>query len=295
MKRKIIKSKRVLPIRGMQIYCETFGSQKHPCLVLIAGAMAPCEFWSDRLCAKAAKQYFVVRYDQRDIGRSSAVDFDKDPYTLKDLAQDVVDVLDHLDVDAAHFVGHSMGGHICQHLALSFQKRVLSITLISSGPIARTPIDEIPITPGEEAILKQSWEMFTAKKEGEDKKAQLRGFMEVWKYLNGTYSFDEELARSYTKALLKSPSRFLCQGNNHEKVMKHVVEDKKGVIEKIQVPTHVIHGNRDPIALPRFGRALGVSIPGAWLDIVDGMGHMFFNQELEKKVYSIIHLYINQL
>lgn len=295
MTQKIKKNKRLVHLGDVELYTETFGTKKKPCLVLIAGAMAPCEFWSDHFCKLAAEHYFVIRYDHRDIGRSSIIDFEKHPYSLKELSEDAAFLLDQFSMDQAHFVGHSMGGYICQHLALEFPERVLSITPISSGPIAKTEIDDIPITEGEKSVLEKTWEVFLAREVGESMEQKIDGFMHVWKYLNGTFEFDETLALAYTKSLLKSPPELIVSGNNHEKIMRHAVEDKRGVIERIDVPTHVIHGNLDPLVLPRFGRAIGAFVKDAWLDVINGMGHMFFNKELEATIFKYIHLFIEQL
>ncbi|MCH9631356.1 MAG: Aclacinomycin methylesterase RdmC [Chlamydiia bacterium] len=288
-------TKRVIPSGALELYTEAFGDPKKVCLLLISGAMAPGDFWSDGFCKLASKYYYVIRYDHRDIGRSSAVEFSKDPYTLKDLARDAINVLAAYDIKKAHFAGHSMGGHICQHIALEHPARALSITPISSGPIAHTKIDDIPLTDGEENIIARSWALFNERSEGNSPEDRIKGFMRIWEYLNGTFPFDEALAETYTKRLLRSPVQMIALGNNHEKVMGGATSKEKDIIEKIRIPTHVIHGNRDPIALPRYGRALGISIPGAWLDMIEGMGHVFFNKDLEKKIFNIIHLYIDQL
>ena len=157
MKRTIKPTIRVIPSGGLELYTEAFGSPKSVCLLLISGAMAPGDFWSDGFCKLASKHYYVIRYDHRDIGRSSAVDFRKHPYALKDLARDAINILAAYDLKKAHFVGHAMGGHICQHIALEHPARALSISPISSGPIAKTKIDEIPLTEGEELVISHTW------------------------------------------------------------------------------------------------------------------------------------------
>ena len=87
--------------------------------VLIAGAMAPGRFWTDTFCHALAKEAcLVIRYDHRDSGLSSSVDWKTAPYNLTDLAADTIYLLDGYGIDTAYFVGHSMGGHICQQLTL---------------------------------------------------------------------------------------------------------------------------------------------------------------------------------
>lgn len=85
--------------------------------MLISGAGANSSFWSERLCMKLVEDdFFVIKYDHRDIGNSSKLDFDKNPYDVMDLAKDALSILDALNVKKTHVLGHSMGGFIVQLL-----------------------------------------------------------------------------------------------------------------------------------------------------------------------------------
>ena len=112
--------------------------------------MATCRFWTDAFCKfLASRGFFVIRYDHRDSGESSAVE---QPYELIDLARDAVGILDGYGIEQAHFVGHSMGGFIVQAIALEFPKRTLSICAISAGPISASKETDATLSPQEEEI-----------------------------------------------------------------------------------------------------------------------------------------------
>jgi pimeloyl-ACP methyl ester carboxylesterase len=267
------------------LHTESFGNSADPACILIAGAMAPGRFWSDAFCQTIANHgLFVVRYDHRDIGESSAV-WQKKSYSLVDLANDAVAILDAYGINQAHIVGHSMGGHICQQMALDHPKRILSMTIISSGPIGATIETDRPLTAEEQKTLDKTWAVFLSKKDESALDKQIQGFLPVWRYLNGSIPLDEEMANAYTRDLLTRTTHSIRAGNPHELLMQNLeIDQKRGILQKIHVPTLVIHGYSDPLALPRDGLAIAHAIPNAKLLMIHGMGHMIFNRDLEKQI-----------
>src|SRR4051794_27276975 len=130
----------------LDICYETFGDPADPAILLIMGLGTQMVAWHEEFCTELADRgYFVIRHDNRDIGRSSRVDgpvpttlqlFKRDrdaPYTLSDMANDSVGVLDHLGIEQAHIVGASMGGMIAQRVAIEHPERTLSLTSIMSN------------------------------------------------------------------------------------------------------------------------------------------------------------------
>ena len=121
----------------IELCYETFGDPAHPAILLIMGLGTQMVAWHEDFCADlAARGFFVIRHDNRDIGRSTHLDQlpipslvqlakrDRNaPYTLADMAADSVGVLDHLGIERAHIVGASMGGMIAQTLAIRFPPR----------------------------------------------------------------------------------------------------------------------------------------------------------------------------
>ena len=130
----------------LELAYETFGDAADPAVLMIMGLGAPMIFWPEELCEMLADRgHFVIRFDNRDIGRSTILDeppprldqmlsgeLDDVPYRLEDMAADAVGVLDHLGVERAHIVGASLGGMIAQRLAIDRPERVLSLASIMS-------------------------------------------------------------------------------------------------------------------------------------------------------------------
>jgi Predicted hydrolases or acyltransferases (alpha/beta hydrolase superfamily) len=115
-----------LPVKsnGLHFWTESFGTHLPAPILLIAGAGAQSIFWEDEFCQRLAEsERFVLRFDNRDPGLSDSVDFDSSPYTINDLAADAIALLDAYDLAAAHMVGASGGGLICQVLALEHRRR----------------------------------------------------------------------------------------------------------------------------------------------------------------------------
>ena len=131
----------------LEICYETFGDPSDPAILLIMGLGTQMVAWHEDFCAELAERgFFVIRHDNRDIGRSTHLDGlpipslvqmarrDRNsPYTLADMAADSVGVLDHLGIEQAHIVGASMGGMIAQTLAIRFPQRALSLVSIMSN------------------------------------------------------------------------------------------------------------------------------------------------------------------
>lgn len=281
---------RKVQIDHLFLHTEHFGKDTDPTCLLIAGAMATAHFWTDAFCQTLAENgFFVIRYDHRDIGESSAIDWQTTPYSLLDLAKDAIGVLDAYGIKQAHFIGHSMGGFVCQWIALKFPKRVLSITAISAGPIGATPETDLPLSKEENTIQEKTWEIFLNRKDGASREAQIQSFLPIWRYLNGRFPLDEEMANAYTRDLILRSYHPIRAGNNHELVMRNLeLEKYRDILQNIHVPTLIIHGEEDPLSLPRDGQALAHAISEVKLIMIPGMGHMLFHRELEMKIAKLL-------
>lgn len=279
-----------IQISGLVFHVEHFGISTDPACLLIAGAMATARFWTDSFCRRLADAgFFVIRYDHRDIGESSSLDWKNSPYTLVDLASDAVSILDAYGIKQAHFVGHSMGGYIVQEIALRFPKRALSICAISAGPIGATEETDRPLTAKEKVIQEQTWKLLLNRKDGPTDESAINSFLPIWGYLNGQYALDKPMAYAYTKDLIVRSRHAILPGNNHELVMRSLdLEKSRGILANIHIPTLIIHGNADPLSLPKNGLALAHAIPKAKLKLISKMGHMIFHPELEKTIAELL-------
>src|SRR3990167_10332674 len=109
----IIQKETRIDANGLELWAESFGNSENSPIILIMGAGGQDILWPTEFCqALAGQGYFVIRYDHRDTGFSSSIDFDAHPYTLLEMAADVVHILDHYQLQHAHMVGVSMGGAV---------------------------------------------------------------------------------------------------------------------------------------------------------------------------------------
>jgi pimeloyl-ACP methyl ester carboxylesterase len=254
---------------------ETFGDPQDPTLLLIMGLATQMIGWHEDFCAQlAGRGFHVVRFDNRDTGRSTHI---KGPaptvgqlarrskkaahYRLTDMADDAAGLLDHLGVDQAHVVGASMGGMIAQTLAIRHPQRVLSLVSIMSNTGAQLS--------GQPALAVYPILLKAAPREREafaEHVAQLydrigspgfdRDLDEVRDMARLSYDRDHDAAASGRQlaAIIASPNRTKDLG-------------------RITAPTLVIHGKADKLVRPSGGRAAARAIPGARLMLVEGMGH----------------------
>jgi pimeloyl-ACP methyl ester carboxylesterase len=258
---------------GLELYVETYGEPlDEPCL-FISGAGANSSFWTDHLCESLERDgFFVIKYDHRDFGYSTKIDWKHSPYDFMQLAKDAVAILDALKVDQAHVLGHSMGGFIVQLLAIHFSDRLISMTSISSS----TSSPAVPPPP------EKTWEIYLSNKPQNDFEQDLDGFLKVWKYLNGTAHFDEELASLYTKNLYERQDIDDALGATHVKAQQ-TLRDRSEDLRKVKLPALVMHGAED-YAVPEFGGIqTAESIENAELIIIPTMGHIPFNYELLRR------------
>ena len=254
---------------------ETFGDSADPTVLLVMGLGTQMVGWNEDFCRElAGRGFHVVRYDNRDVGRSSRVDAPAPTigqlllrskraaaYTLADMASDGMAVLDFLGVESAHVVGASMGGMIAQSMALRYPDRVRSLVSIMSNTgsrfagqphVALYPVLLRPAPQDRERFLEHVEKTFSVigSPGFERDPEQLREM--------AGKSFDRGVDRAGGARQLAA---IVASGNRTRD------------LAKISVPTVVIHGKQDRLVRPSGGRATAKAIPGAQLVEIDGMGH----------------------
>lgn len=254
-------------VRGdVRIWTEQFPADGPACL-LVAGAGAISEFWPNTFCAALASSGFrVIRYDHRDAGNSTFVNFARAPYGVADLVDDAMAVLDAYGVRAAHIVGHSMGGFIAQLATMHHPSRVVSMTSVSS----HTASPDVPGPPD------ATWEIMLANQPVGDLEQDLPGYMTVWRYLNGERRFDAEMAESYTRKLYSRNTETL-PATNHVAIQADMA-DRAPALRKLDCPAMVIHGELDPLVPVQGGVRTAEAIRGSRLFVLPRGGHVFFDQ-----------------
>ncbi len=262
---------------GIELCYETFGSSDDPAVLLIMGLGGPMGWWDSELCTDLANHgFFVVRYDNRDTGRSTKLREHRvtrgdllrafagrarPPYTLGDMAKDAMGLLDHLGIEAAHVAGVSMGGMIAQTLAIEHPARVLSLTSIMSTTGRRTVGWQHPKLLA--TMLGSS---------GKGREGYLANSQRSWKRI-GSPAFPTEAERMLARAEETWDRGWTASG-----VLRHMMAvltqpDRTKHLSRVGVPTAVVHGLDDPLVHRSGGRATARAIPDAEHVEIPGMGH----------------------
>ena len=251
----------VAKANGIELEYDTVGDAAAPAVVLIMGYTQQMIAWDERFCAAlAARGFYVVRFDNRDVGLSSKIESGP-AYALDDMADDTIGLLDALGLRAGHLVGASMGGMIAQLAALRHPARVLSLASIMS-------------TTGERAVSVPTPAAWTAltRPVPADRAANLEQALEAWRVLSSPgHPFEEErlrerCARAYDRC-------YYPPGLARQFAAIFSARDRTSELATLEVPTVVIHGKDDPLIPPMAGEATARAIPGAELVLVERMGH----------------------
>ena len=241
--------------RDATIYTQTFGKASDPAVLLIMGLMASMLWWPEAFCRRLARAgRFVVRYDNRDTGRSTTYEPGNPGYTLDDLTRDAVAVLDGHGIDRAHVVGMSLGGIIAQLLALDFPERVASLTAVSTTPVGGVARD----LPGSDPAYLEHSAAFEDL-DWSDRPAVEEMFVRDAEALSGSrHPFDEAATRAFVES-------DLARTANPQSLVNHALlgdSESKRTARDIAVPTLVVHGSADPLFPHAHGVALAEIVPG---------------------------------
>jgi proline iminopeptidase len=276
---------------GITIAYETSGNPLDPPVLLIMGLGMQLIAWPQDLVDGLVEQgYYVIRYDNRDVGLSSKLHQYKKPnllwaylkslvgwkqaapYTLNDMADDALGLLDAIGVSKAHLLGVSMGGMIAQLFAARFPGRTLSLTSIMSSSGRRGLPGPAPAARN--ALMRPAPDPRNRKEVVEHSMATFR--------LIGSPSFpipERTLRASIERALERSVS---ADGIARQLVAIVASGDRTPLLRKIRCPSLVIHGAADPLVPVACGIDTAQSIPGARLHIIEGMGHDLPPQLIER-------------
>lgn len=265
---------------GIELVYDTFGDPGSQPLLLIMGLASQMIAWDDEFCALlAARGYWVIRFDNRDIGlstncsqfgvpdvaallkQSMAGKPVTAPYTLRDMADDTVGLLDALGIATAHVVGASMGGAIAQMLAIRHPRRLRTLTsIMATSGAPGLP----PPKPEAMAVLLTPTPA--------DLPAYVERYIRTWAVLRGP-GFPLDEARDVERA-----NQLHARGLNPPGVARQLAAilasgSRKEQLASVRVPTLVIHGDADPLVPVECGIDVASTVPGAKLLIIKGMGH----------------------
>jgi pimeloyl-ACP methyl ester carboxylesterase len=264
--------------RQIELEYDHFGNPTDPALLLIMGFTAQMVAWEEEFCQQLANRgHFVIRFDNRDCGLSTKLhgvpsnsdavimaammETEMPPvaYTLSDMAADAMKVLDHLNIERAHIMGASMGGMIAQTVAIEHPHRVKTLISVMSQPGELTvgqPTQEameLIVTPAptdrdEYIAFAPKWQLWQSKKYRSDEVSRR----------NAIRDFDRS---NYPEGGPRQMAAIYASGSRAEG------------LQKLQVPTLVIHGTEDQLITPSGGERTAELIPNSTLLMVDDMGH----------------------
>ena len=271
-----LTEERLAPANGVEIAYQEVGDPHGEPLLLVMGLATQMLGWDEEFCAMLAERGFrVVRFDNRDIGRSTMLNEAGVPrradvllgrragaaYLLSDMAADTAGLMDYLGIESAHIVGASMGGMIGQTLAIERPERVRSLVSMMSTTGSRrvgTP------TRGAFALL---FARFPRSRED-----YVERIVKTFKVI-GSPGFppDEERLRDVA-------GRMYDRSHRPAGVLRqiHAIAasgNRTAALRRLRLPVTVLHGAQDPLIRPSGGRATARAIPDARLSLIEGMGH----------------------
>ncbi len=263
---------------GVDLCYQTYGQETDPALLLVMGLGGPMTWWPDALCVRlAAAGFFVVRYDNRDTGRSTHLD-DRPvtqaqlvrgflgraveaPYSMSDLAADAFGLLDHLGLPTAHVTGMSMGGMIAQTMALAQPDRVLSLTSVMSTTGRRRVGWQDP------ALLPH-----LLRRAARGPEEYVAGSVDFWRRIaSPDYADGDEVALERAQVTWDRGITFT--GTARQMLAVVTQPDRTRDLACLAMPVTVVHGLADRMVHVSGGRATARAVPGAHLRLVRGMGH----------------------
>ncbi len=264
------------PANGIEIAYQEIGDPAGEPLLLIMGLATQMLAWDVEFCAILAERGFrVVRFDNRDIGRSTKIDSaglpkradmllgrrQTAPYLLRDMAEDTAGLMDHLGIESAHLVGASMGGMIAQTLAIRRPGMVRSLVSMMSST-------------GNRWLGLPTWKAFGTllARPAAGREAAIDRTVNTFKTIGSpAYPMDEVRFREMAAAAYdRSHGRAGVARQLHAITASG---DRTAALEKLRLPATVLHGSSDPLIRPAAGRATARAIRDSRLRIFEGMGH----------------------
>lgn len=273
-------SEQIVSANNLNLTYDCFGNAEHPVMLLIMGLGTQLIHWNEDFCRLlASKGFYVIRFDNRDIGKSTWLEgarvpsiwrflsnafFNqnvKAPYLLNDMANDTLALLDALNVDQAHIVGASMGGMIAQCMALQAPEKIASLTSIMS-------------TTGDRSLPKAKTKVSAKllKPMAKDLEKYVEQALDVWGMLHGShFSFE----KSRIEQIIKESRQRGFNPPGVARQLSAIVDspDRTEALRQLNIPTLVIHGDNDVLVPVECGIATAKAIPNARLQILKGMGH----------------------
>jgi pimeloyl-ACP methyl ester carboxylesterase len=235
-----------------------------PPLLLIMGMSGTALHWGEPFLELLRRDFDVIAYDHRGVGASTRLD---GPVTIAQMARDAAALLDALDIDSAHVLGISMGGMVAQELALAAPAKVRTLTLgctycggpgsALAGPDVVRRVTESLSYDSRELAIRTAWEI----------------------NVSPTMAANES---AYARFLAIATERPVAVPVIMAQMQACAAHDTSARLPGLRVPTLIVHGTEDKLLPVGNAHLMASLIPGARLEIMDGVGHLFFWERPER-------------
>jgi pimeloyl-ACP methyl ester carboxylesterase len=258
----LLESSGRVKTNGINLHYEAFGNPSDPAILLIMGLATPCRHWFPYFYEPLVRAgYYVIRFDNRDVGLSDWIDpaeWLNRPYTLEDMAKDAIGLLDALAIANAHMIGVSVGAAIAQRIAISHPSYIRTLTsLLSFGAASSLNFSPDLLAQADRFQL-----------------PSIDIHLEFWRSMAGSrFPFDEQ---RYIDLYHECFVVHKCY-NPHSLIQQFTAVQRSGSrmseLNRIAMPTLVIHGNEDPLITEATALAYAAQIPHVTYLALDGIGH----------------------
>lgn len=277
---EIERQERIVKVGEAGIFTESFGSEKDPAILLMAGATVSMLFWDEDFCRRLSENgFFVIRYDYRDVGKSTSYPPGEVNYVLSDFMDDAIAILDDYNLPDAHLAGMSLGGLLAQMVAIKCPAKVKSLCLISSGPFG--PSDpEIPEM--DSSILDFHSRASAIDWTNED--AVVAYMLGGAKLMTGSKGFEKERAENFIRQEFRRADNYITMFN-HAQLQGG--EEFYGRLGEINRPVLIIHGTDDKIWHFKHTEVLQKELKQSELVVLRGTGHELRKDDWSKIINAI--------
>lgn len=281
---------------GVSISYQDEGDKRNPAIILIMGLGAQMTVWPDEFYFNLVNSGFrVIRFDNRDVGKSSKFNQygkpsliktwlrkrlnlkTKTPYLLDDMAEDVLLLMSALKIKRAHLIGASMGGMIAQIIAAKYRKKVVSLTSIMSTPSSPTP-------------SRSNMKLFLklAKRPNINNREEAIKYTVKLNQLIGSPAYPIDHHTLHQHATFHVDRDYSPEGTIRQLAAITASGNRHHLLKKIKTKALIIHGDSDPVIPVSFAKETASNIAKTKLKIIEGMGHDFPPQVLNKMTKWII-------
>lgn len=272
---------RFVQLNSVSLCTESFGNPAAPAILLMMGATASMLWWEEEFChSLSGRGFFVIRYDNRDVGRSTTYPPGSTPYGLDEMTDDAIGILEAYGLEQAHLVGMSLGGLIAQIAAIKYPEKVRSLILIATGPFGPTD----PTIPDmDERIL--AFQAKAGEVDWSDEDAVAGYLVSGAALLSGpARPFDWDRAENLARAEFRRAGNYLSMFNH---AALQGGEAFYGRSSEITQPALIIHGTADQIWHYNHTQTLMQELVNSQLLTMEGAGHELHRQDWEAVIQAI--------